>query len=60
VSLTIADLLDDRFSVAIIPYTYEHTTFRDLHVGSLVNVEFDVLGKYISRYLLARNIAKQI
>jgi riboflavin synthase len=60
VSLTIADLLDDRFSVAIIPYTYEHTTFRDLQVGSLVNVEFDVLGKYISRYLLARNIAKQI
>jgi len=49
VSLTIAELSDNDFSVAIIPYTQEHTTFRSLDMGAAVNVEFDVLGKYVER-----------
>lgn len=51
VSLTIAELTDSSFSVAIIPYTFEHTTFKYLRSGQLVNVEFDVLGKYVQRML---------
>ncbi|MCB0479982.1 MAG: riboflavin synthase [Flavobacteriales bacterium] len=51
VSLTVVDSQNDFFSVAIIPYTYEHTTFKDLKVGDLVNLEFDILGKYIQKYL---------
>ena len=51
VSLTIASLDDASFCVAIIPYTYEHTTFRALKAGESVNVEFDVLGKYVARKL---------
>jgi riboflavin synthase len=49
VSLTISDLGTDFFQVSIIPYTYEHTTFHQLHRGDLANLEFDVLGKYIQR-----------
>lgn len=52
VSLTVAVLNDHSFSVAIIPYTFEHTTFRSLNKGDLVNVEFDVLGKYVERMLV--------
>ncbi|MBA3899247.1 MAG: riboflavin synthase [Bacteroidetes bacterium] len=51
VSLTVVDSTDDSFSVAIIPYTYEHTSFRQLIVGEKVNLEFDILGKYISKIL---------
>ncbi len=51
VSLTIANLNDTEFSVAIIPYTYQHTSFQYIKIGDLVNVEFDVLGKYINRYM---------
>jgi riboflavin synthase len=51
VSLTIAVLEPDHFAVAIIPSTYEHTTFRSLQAGHRVNVEFDVLGKYVERML---------
>lgn len=51
VSLTIAELEAGHFAVAIIPYTYEHTTFRSLKAGHRVNVEFDVLGKYVERML---------
>ena len=51
VSLTIAALDERSFSVAVIPYTHEHTTFRALAVGGSVNVEFDVLGKYVARML---------
>jgi riboflavin synthase len=51
VSLTIAELEAGHFAVAIIPYTYEHTTFRTLKAGHRVNVEFDVLGKYVERML---------
>lgn len=54
VSLTIAELTDSSFSVAIIPYTYEHTTFRTLKAGDRVNVEFDVLGKYVERMMAVR------
>lgn len=51
VSLTVVDAARDAFSVAIIPYTYEHTNFQQLAVGSEVNLEFDILGKYIQRML---------
>jgi len=51
VSLTVVEPQGDIFSVAIIPYTWEHTNFRYLQVGDWVNVEFDVVGKYITRYL---------
>lgn len=51
VSLTVADLTDTQFSVAIIPYTFAHTTFSRLHVGDRVNIEFDILGKYVQRSL---------
>lgn len=51
VSLTLVDSTDDSFSVAIIPYTFEHTNFKNLIVGSSVNLEFDVIGKYIQKIL---------
>lgn len=49
VSLTVVEPTDDTFKVAIIPYTYEFTNFHQFKVGSLVNLEFDIIGKYISR-----------
>jgi len=51
VSLTVVDSKDDEFSVAIIPYTYEFTNFHQIEVGSFVNIEFDIIGKYISKML---------
>ncbi|MCC2546213.1 riboflavin synthase [Hymenobacter sp. BT175] len=51
VSLTCFNSTDDGFSVAIIPYTHAHTTFQDLQAGSLVNLEFDIVGKYVARLL---------
>ena len=51
VSLTIAQLDEDRFGVAIIPYTHAHTTFHALRTGDTVNIEFDVLGKYVQRMM---------
>jgi len=48
VSLTVVDSTEDTFSVAIIPYTYEHTTFQNIQIGSSVNLEFDIVGKYIA------------
>lgn len=51
VSLTVVDSEKNEFSVAIIPYTYEHTTFKYLVKGSIVNLEFDVIGKYVKRLL---------
>lgn len=51
VSLTIADLAQDSFSVAVIPYTFEHTNFRTLVPGGIVNIEYDVIGKYVQRML---------
>lgn len=50
VSLTVVNPVNDSFSVAIIPYTYEHTTFQNLKIGDKVNLEFDVIGKYIAKY----------
>jgi len=47
VSLTIASVTADTFSVAIIPYTFKHTNFQDIKAGSEANIEFDVLGKYV-------------
>jgi riboflavin synthase len=49
VSLTVVDSKDNSFSVAIIPYTYEHTNFHEFKVGITVNLEFDVIGKYVAR-----------
>ncbi|MDE7092799.1 MAG: riboflavin synthase [Muribaculaceae bacterium] len=49
VSLTVCDSERDSFRVAIIPYTFEHTNFGDIKVGTRVNLEFDIIGKYIAR-----------
>jgi riboflavin synthase len=54
VSLTVVNSKKNSFSVAIIPYTYEHTNFKNLKKGSKINLEFDVLGKYIQRLYEAR------
>jgi riboflavin synthase len=51
VSLTVVDSSDTGFSVAIIPYTYEHTNFRGIKPGESVNIEFDVIAKYVARML---------
>ncbi|MCB0398501.1 MAG: riboflavin synthase [Winogradskyella sp.] len=55
VSLTVVDSKINEFSVAIIPYTYEHTTFNKLKVGDTVNLEFDVIGKYVKRLNDSKN-----
>lgn len=49
VSLTVCDSEPDSFRVAIIPYTFEHTNFRDITPGTRVNLEFDIIGKYLAR-----------
>lgn len=54
-SLTVVDSKEKQFSVHIIPYTYEHTSFHQLMVGSTVNLEFDILGKYIAKLLAKRS-----
>ena len=51
VSLTVVDSAPGTFSVAIIPYTYEHTRFNSYRAGSKVNLEFDMIGKYVARLL---------
>jgi riboflavin synthase len=51
VSLTVVNSQANQFSVCIIPYTYEHTNFNELKVGSTVNLEFDIIGKYVARIL---------
>lgn len=55
ISLTVAKSTENGFSVAIIPYTWEHTNLRFLKVGDLVNLEFDIIGKYISKLLNKQN-----
>jgi len=50
-SLTVVDSQDDSFTVCIIPYTYEHTVFHQLKIGDRVNLEFDILGKYIKKLM---------
>lgn len=51
VSLTVVNSKPTEFSVAIIPYTYEHTTFKNFKKGTVVNLEFDVIGKYVKRLM---------
>ncbi len=51
VSLTVCNPTENTFQVAIIPYTFEHTNFHAIKIGSKVNLEFDILGKYVSRLL---------
>ena len=51
ISLTVVRSDDNSFSVAIIPYTYNHTNFQNLTIGTVVNLEFDVLGKYLAKML---------
>ncbi|MCF8423957.1 MAG: riboflavin synthase [Bacteroidia bacterium] len=50
-SLTVVDSKDDSFSVCIIPYTFENTGFKNLKVNDVVNLEFDIVGKYVARLL---------
>lgn len=54
VSLTCFNSRDDGFSVAIIPYTFEHTNFSRLKAGDVVNLEFDIIGKYVQKLMGAR------
>jgi len=56
VSLTVNNPTHNTFQVAIIPYTFDHTTFNHLNPGDSVNLEFDILGKYIARYAAAYKI----
>jgi riboflavin synthase len=51
ISLTVFNSQENHFSVAIIPYTFEHTNLKNIKVGSTVNLEFDIIGKYVSRLL---------
>lgn len=61
VSLTVVEPVDNIFSVAIIPYTYQHTNFNRLKVGDKVNLEFDVIGKYIAKYMsVYGNLAQRV
>lgn len=53
-SLTVVDSKHDQFSVCIIPFTYEHTNFHTLKLGSKVNLEFDIIGKYVARMMEKR------
>ena len=55
VSLTIVESMDNGFSVAIIPYTYENSNFKNIKVGDLVNIEFDMIGKYIHKIIKAQS-----
>ena len=56
VSLTVVDSRKNEFSVAIIPYTFEHTNFKIFKVDTKVNLEFDVIGKYVSRLYAIKNL----
>jgi len=55
VSLTVVNAKKNEFSVAIIPYTYEHTNFKNFVVGTKINLEFDVIGKYVARLYSAKS-----
>jgi riboflavin synthase len=54
VSLTVIEPTMDGFSVAVIPYTFNHTTFKGLKVGDKANIEYDIIGKYLHRFLEVR------
>lgn len=51
ISLTVVNSKEDRFSIAVIPYTYEHTNLHNIQLGDTVNLEFDIIGKYVSRLM---------
>lgn len=51
ISLTVVNCVDDTFSVAIIPYTYEHTNLHSVKPGTIVNIEYDIVGKYIAKMM---------
>mgnify|MGYP000536594847 CR=1 FL=1 len=51
VSLTVVDSIKNQFSIALIPYTYEHTNFKNLSINDSVNLEFDIIGKYVARLM---------
>lgn len=60
ISLTVFDVRWESFSVAIIPYTYEHTNMNAVAEGSKVNIEFDIIGKYVQRQLLNASQASKV
>ncbi|MDY3548663.1 riboflavin synthase [Riemerella anatipestifer] len=51
ISLTVAKSMDKKFSVAIIPYTWEHTNLKQIKIGDFVNLEFDIIGKYVAKLM---------
>lgn len=55
ISLTVLNSQDDRFSVAIIPYTIDHTNLKHVNIGTRVNLEFDIIGKYIAKIMALKN-----
>jgi riboflavin synthase len=55
ISLTVFNVKNSQFEVAIIPYTYQHTNIKDVVIGSTVNIEFDLIGKYVHRFLSLKN-----
>lgn len=55
ISLTVFNSMSNQFSVAIIPYTFENTNLKHVEIGTIVNLEFDIIGKYISKILTLRN-----
>ena len=55
VSLTVFDINDNTFKTTIIPYTFENTSFKEIKPGDLVNIEFDMVGKYLSRFYQLKN-----
>jgi riboflavin synthase len=59
ISLTVVDSFPDAFSVAIIPYTWEHTNLSKLKTGDAVNLEFDILGKYLKKFSVSLQISKK-
>lgn len=55
ISLTIADMVSNEFSIAVIPHTFENTNLKDLKINGFVNIEVDILAKYVEKFLLTNN-----
>ena len=60
ISLTLFNVTDESFQVAIIPYTFEHTNMQQLKRGKAVNIEFDMIGKYVNRFMESRHLTSPI
>jgi len=60
ISLTVVNSKENSFSVAIIPYTYEHTNMKSLKIGDTVNLEFDIIGKYVARLTRQKDMRWEI